>query len=458
MLLKSVLIFVSVCLGIAGWAQSGTLSVALRGMGEEMLLVADYRGDKSKVVDTLFLDKNGVATNVLNPLLYHKGLYKIMVNYDSFIEFVVDGESVAIIADADDVTGTLRFDESESNQAYLEFLRTHNAFHKKVSLLQKIIDTYPDEKFVKTALTEYKAVKSDFDASIKALSSVKSTFVQSLALARVEPAPDLNLPSEKRTEKILSEFFEKIDLKDTNLFYSDAYTQKAIGYISMKVSSASQAEQVESFKTSVDDILLKMSVNKKAYDVVTDYMISGFESMQLTELVNYITDKYIEEQGCNDGDRSSTLHRKVRYHSNMKVGDEVYSFTASTLKKGKISLKDFTDKPLVLTFWASWCPHCTKEMPQISELFNEQKERKFELAMVSLDTVRSDLDEFLKANKMTKQFNLCDQKAWDGELVEKYNVFSTPTIFVIQAGKILAKPENYAELREFLASENLVAW
>jgi len=458
MFLRINLFFVLAVLFSNSFAQSTTITATIKGLANESLLIANYQGDKSKIIDTLFTDQNGFAQKEIDQSNYETGLYKLVVNYDNFIEFIYDGQSINLTASIEDVSGTLEFKESATNQQYLAFLRKHNEYHRKVSLLQKIADSYPDEKFVKTALNEYNSIKKEFETTVKDLSSIKSSFARSLAKARIELAPDLNLPKEERMNAVLENYFSYLDLTDDNLYNSDAYTQKAIGYISMKVSKASQAEQVAVFKSAVDDILYKMSVNKKAYDVVSDYMISGFESMQMTELVNYITDKYLKEQGCNESDRSSTLHRKVRYHSEMKIGSEVYDFTVKTLTKGKISVKDFTDKPLILTFWASWCPHCTTEMPQISDLFNNQKERKFELAMVSLDTVKTDLEKFLKANKMTKQFNICDEKGWDGELAENFNIFSTPTIFVIQNNKILAKPESYAELREFLAGEGLVAW
>ena len=40
----------------------------------------------------------------------------------------------------------------------------------------------------------------------------------------------------------------------------------------------------------------------------------------------------------------------------------------------EISSKDFNGKVIFLNFWATWCPPCIKEMPDLSELNSELKD------------------------------------------------------------------------------------
>ena len=42
------------------------------------------------------------------------------------------------------------------------------------------------------------------------------------------------------------------------------------------------------------------------------------------------------------------------------------------------------DKPVVLNFWASWCPPCKEEMPDFNEVYGEVGE---EIAFMMVDLV-----------------------------------------------------------------------
>lgn len=63
-------------------------------------------------------------------------------------------------------------------------------------------------------------------------------------------------------------------------------------------------------------------------------------------------------------------------------GEPVSEVTYSTFDGGSASLADYDGRPLVLTFWASWCPPCITEMPA----FEAVKQRLGdEVAFLGLD-------------------------------------------------------------------------
>lgn len=58
--------------------------------------------------------------------------------------------------------------------------------------------------------------------------------------------------------------------------------------------------------------------------------------------------------------------------------------TFSTITGKKVALKELLGKPVVVTFWATDCPGCIKEIPHLIEVYNEYHERGLEMIAVAM--------------------------------------------------------------------------
>lgn len=47
------------------------------------------------------------------------------------------------------------------------------------------------------------------------------------------------------------------------------------------------------------------------------------------------------------------------------------NFTVTDKNGKQISLKDMRGKPVVVNFWATWCPYCLQEMPDLEQAYLE---------------------------------------------------------------------------------------
>lgn len=74
-----------------------------------------------------------------------------------------------------------------------------------------------------------------------------------------------------------------------------------------------------------------------------------------------------------------------------------YNFLLTDEKGQRVSFTAFEDQVVFLNFWATWCPPCIAEMPDIHSLFQEMKADEISFVMVSLD------DDFAKALEFKKR-------------------------------------------------------
>ncbi len=65
----------------------------------------------------------------------------------------------------------------------------------------------------------------------------------------------------------------------------------------------------------------------------------------------------------------------------------VYAIEAADLTGQMQSLQSYQGKPLVLNFWATWCPPCVKEMPELNEL--SQRYPQVQFVGLAIDTQRN---------------------------------------------------------------------
>lgn len=115
-----------------------------------------------------------------------------------------------------------------------------------------------------------------------------------------------------------------------------------------------------------------------------------------------------------------------------EVDAEVVGRTAPEIELQRLdgvpfSLQALRGKTVVLSFWASWCGPCRKELPALSEL--QKKRSDVVIYAVNVDRERAMAEAFLRQ----VQFEL--PIVWDNESLAmgQYNVMSMPTMFVIDS-------------------------
>src|SRR5512146_2469179 len=74
-------------------------------------------------------------------------------------------------------------------------------------------------------------------------------------------------------------------------------------------------------------------------------------------------------------------------------------FTLTDTSGNRISSSQFQGKPIVINFFATWCPPCRQEIPGFVEVYNKYRGKGFELVGISLDSdTKRNLPAFMMEN------------------------------------------------------------
>ena len=108
-------------------------------------------------------------------------------------------------------------------------------------------------------------------------------------------------------------------------------------------------------------------------------------------------------------------------------------FDLETLDGKKVEVADKLNKKklILVNFWATWCPPCIKEIPDLLNL-KKKYEREIEIIFVSVDANPTKvIPKFLKKNELDNFQTYIDKKL---NLTKELEVKVMPTTLVISKG------------------------
>lgn len=117
-----------------------------------------------------------------------------------------------------------------------------------------------------------------------------------------------------------------------------------------------------------------------------------------------------------------------------KPGAPASTFT--TLEGKTLTLDELRGKVVLVNFWATSCPGCVKEMPDMVEVYREYKDRGFEIIAVAM---RYDPPNYVQSFVQTRKLPFPVALDVTGEHARAFgDVQLTPTTFIIgKDGRIL---------------------
>jgi len=119
----------------------------------------------------------------------------------------------------------------------------------------------------------------------------------------------------------------------------------------------------------------------------------------------------------------------------VKEGSAAPDFEGKTSKDKEIKLSDYLGKVVLIDFWASWCPPCREEMPELIKFYRKHKDPKFELIAVNIDNDKNNMQHFLNQLFPEPAFPIVVDDSQ--KIPSLFDIQAMPTtIFIDKKGKI----------------------
>lgn len=390
------------------------------------------------------------------------GIYRFrysQTDYQDYIDVIINGKeseiNFSLDLSKDSQNRVPIFTVSNENLAWHNFNQKQKKELYALQLMQDFILDYPDKHG-----TAYKTVKDEYEAAKIKYKERQVSFVNETPFYWAKRCaqyseyffPEITDHPRLQLFDFQANFWEGKPTTDPLLINTPLYVDAILNYLRFYIAPPIDFDEVEQnngLTKSTDKIMQLFSGHEKTREFAFKYLQIGFKEIGNEKLLQYLEQNYkdVADQCLNKEERSD-FEKRMEGYQTLKIGNQAPDFLMKLEDIGSKSLYNLKSNKTLLVFWASSCPHCTNELPDLQRWSLSQKDLK--VVAISLDERE---DEFKSAIKSYPSLiHSCDYKSWNTEAAEKYHVVATPTYFLLDKDKkILAK---YSSFNQFGNKEN----
>ena len=121
------------------------------------------------------------------------------------------------------------------------------------------------------------------------------------------------------------------------------------------------------------------------------------------------------------------------------------AFTA--LDGRKVDLAALRGKVVLIDFWATWCPPCRDETPEIVANYRRLNAEGFEIIGISLDEDRAKLRSYVQQHGMSWPQHY-DGRGWENQYAQRFGIHSIPAMWLVNKRGFLVDVDGREDLEE----------
>lgn len=210
-------------------------------------------------------------------------------------------------------------------------------------------------------------------------------------------------------------------------------------------------------RIQLDAMTLESQQAEKVKEMISS-MGDSFASLAAVGLLNPkndfpFIDELITKLNANYPGTSSIMQMKQQLDEMraLSVGQVAPDFELPDPNGKMVKLSDLRGKYVLIDFWAAWCKPCRQENPNVVRLYNQYKDKGFEVFGVSLDRTKEDWIKAIADDQLTWT-HVSDLKYFNSAAAELYKIDAIPATYMIDPdGKIIARDLRGPSLENKLA-------
>ncbi len=136
------------------------------------------------------------------------------------------------------------------------------------------------------------------------------------------------------------------------------------------------------------------------------------------------------------------------FMENEAIGKPAADFTLPTVGGTAMNFAQFRgNNKAIIFFWATWCPHCRRELGVLNQKKDELAQKGIKVALIDIGEDAGVVKQYLQKNKVDMTVFLDE----DSSVAQNYNLVGVPTFLFIDSQGVVrgleySLPENYEEI------------
>lgn len=443
------------CYNYAVYARNGYhISLKMPGVTDSVVYLAHYYGKGRPTIfktDSARIDKHGNAELRSSSADFTGGIYILYLSdmQTNFEVLLNKGDEIAIVAPKNAIPNGIEFKGSPENTrfaAYVRFLNTYSAreevMRKELELAKTAGDTAEVRAKARSAADKLKRYREDYATQYPG--TLLAKIFKAMELPAI-PEGDHYLSDGKTKDSTFAyrhykaHYWDGFDLGDDRLIYTPLYDTRLEEYFNKLVLPFP-----DSLKHEADMLLARTKGTKDMFHYTLWWLTRYAENskvMGLDEVFVHLVENYYMKGDAFwlKPDELKKYTDRARQIAPNVLGNLAPPISLPDTRTGKKqTLYDIKGKYTMVVFYSPTCGHCRHELPLLDSVYEAVlKTKGVQVYTVATEEADTTIDRYMKELGTDKKWI----NTWDpdriGDWHDKYDVYVTPTIYLLDEKKII---------------------